>query len=197
MQIVMAVLRRLRTRLATFRAGRILRHGKDLHIGARSRIWAPNGIRMGDGVYIGKDVHIEANCEIGNYCLIANRVAIVGRNDHDFRAVGVPVRYAPWIGHQEDAGRSIVRIGDDVWIGFGAIVLTGASIGKGCVVAAGSVVVSEIPPYSIVAGVPAKVIGSRFDNASIERHELGIRGGVFRLSERGYGSCVIQPARLD
>lgn len=54
-----------------------------------------------------------------------------------------------------------IFIDDYVWIGVGAIVLQGVKIGKGAVIAAGSVVTKDIEPYSIVAGVPAKVIGKR------------------------------------
>jgi acetyltransferase-like isoleucine patch superfamily enzyme len=54
-----------------------------------------------------------------------------------------------------------ITIEEDVWFGFDAIVLPGAVIRKGCVIGAGSVVTDEIPEYSIAAGVPARVIGSR------------------------------------
>ena len=54
-----------------------------------------------------------------------------------------------------------VTIGDDVWIGFGACVLPGVSVGRGSIVAAGAVVTKDVPDWTIVGGVPAKVIGSR------------------------------------
>lgn len=153
---------------------------------------------MGDQVYLGKDVHIEANCRIGNYCLIANRVAIVGRHDHDFSAVGFPVRFSPWVGSRrfpsQYADEKVV-IEDDVWLGYGTIVLTGVTVGRGSVVAAGSVVTRDIPPYSIAAGVPAKVISKRFeDQATIDRHEAAIRDGQFHFSEKGYDHCFIEPS---
>ncbi|AGX87445.1 acetyltransferase [Candidatus Symbiobacter mobilis CR] len=91
-----------------------------------------------------------------------------------------------------------VVIESDVWIGFGAILLTKVTIGKGSVVAAGSVVTCDVPPYSIAAGVPARVIGRRFeDDTSIVLHELAIKNGKFTFSERGYDYCVIQPALLN
>lgn len=190
--------RRFQTKIKAFACRKVLTHGHDFHLGARTRIWAPERIVVGNHVYIGKDVHVEANCDIGDFCLIANRVAIVGRHDHDFSAVGFPVRYAPWVGSRRFSAsfpdeKAILE--SDVWIGYGAIVLTGVVVGRGSIVAAGSVVTKSIPPYSIAAGVPARVIGQRFSDAAvIEKHEAAIRDGRFVLSEVGYDECVIEPA---
>ncbi len=57
--------------------------------------------------------------------------------------------------------REFVRIEDDCWIAANTVILAGVTIGKGSVIAAGSVVNKDVPPYSVVAGVPAKVIKSR------------------------------------
>jgi acetyltransferase-like isoleucine patch superfamily enzyme len=194
---LLAFARRVRTKIKAFACRKVLTHGRDLHLGANTRIWAPHQVTIGDNVYLGKDVHIEANCRIGNYCLIANRVAIIGRHDHDFSAIGFPVRYAPWIGSKHTQSRYIEEqavIEDDVWIGYGSIVLTGVTIGRGSIIAAGSVVARDIPAYSIAVGVPAKAIGRRFPNEStIERHEASICNGRFRFSELGYDDCLIEP----
>lgn len=201
LNLALAVYRRFRTRLTLLRSKKIRSVGKDLHIGTNTRLWAPTSITIGKGVYIGKDVHIEANCHIGDYCLLANRVAIIGRHDHDFSAVGYPVRFSPWIGSERLASQYIneqATIEDDVWLGFSAVVLTGVTIGRGSIVAAGSVVTRDIPPYSIAAGVPAKVIGQRFrDHATIALHESAIRYGRFRFSERSFDHCLIEPALQD
>ena len=195
---LLAVARRLQTRIKAFTCRKVLAYGDNLHLGARTRIWAPERVTLGNHVYVGKDVHIEANCEIGDYCLIANRVAILGRHDHDFSAIGFPVRYAPWVGSrrfpsQYASEKAIIE--SDVWLGYGAIVLTGVIVGRGSIVAAGSVVTKDIAPYSIAAGVPARVIGQRFANAAmIEQHEAAIRDGRFELSEVSYDDCVIEPA---
>jgi virginiamycin A acetyltransferase len=69
-------------------------------------------------------------------------------------------------------------IGDDVWIGFGAVVLSGVTIGRGAIVAAGSVVISDVQPYEIVAGNPARHVGRRFTDADITVHELAVYGRV-------------------
>ncbi len=192
-----AFLRHARTTLKTVGKSSYLHTGRGLHIGAGTRIWAPSCIEIGDSVYIGKQVHIEANCEIGDFCLLANRVAIVGRHDHDFTAIGYPVRFAPHVGsrrlpspHKSDKA----VIGCDVWLGYGAIVLTGVVIGRGSIVAAGSVVTKDLPPYSIAAGIPARVVGQRFSNQmKIDEHERAIQAGCFVFSERGFDHCVIAP----
>lgn len=196
-----AALRRLRTGWAVQRAGSVLQAGEDLHIGRGSRLWAPQRLRIGQGVYLGKEVHIACNAEIGDYVLIADRVALVGRNDHDFRAVGIPMRFTPQVSPtmaempaHVDPARHLVRVEDDVWLGFGCVVLSGVTIGRGAVVAAGAVVSRDVAPYDIVAGNPARPVGRRFDDAQcIAEHERRIRTGTFRLSERGDAHWVVQP----
>ena len=174
-----------------------LTYGTDLHIGKGTLLWAPVRMTIGHHVYIGKHVHIEANCEMGDYCLLANNVAILGRHDHDFTAVGYPVRYAPWIASKRIPSRYIdekVVICNDVWLGYGVIVLTGVTIGRGAIVAAGSVVTHSIQPYTIVAGVPAKPVGQRFTSRmDVETHEAAIERGNFSFSERSYDHCRIEP----
>ena len=197
MNRIVALIRRMQTRLLTRGKGRYLSFGHDLHVGRGTRLWAPKFLRIGSGVYIGKQVHIEANCEIGDYCLLANRVAIVGRHDHDFSAIGFPVRYSPCVGSRRFPSpyadeKAVIE--SDVWLGYGVIVLTGVTVGRGTVKAAGSVVTQDLAPYSIAAGVPARVVGQRFsDPQTIQKHEKAIEDGRFVLSERGFDHCLIRP----
>ncbi|WP_159931152.1 DapH/DapD/GlmU-related protein [Oceanicoccus sp. KOV_DT_Chl] len=175
--------------------------GKGLHIGKTPLFWAAEKITIADNVYIGKDVNIECNCQIGSYVLIANRVALLGRMDHDFRVKGIPVRFSPWVGSKKNlspfSGDKVV-IEDDVWLGYGVIVLTGVTIGKGSIIAAGSLVTKDIPPYSIAAGSPVRVIKKRFEReADILEHEALIATGSFKFSERGFDHFVIEPGRYD
>jgi acetyltransferase-like isoleucine patch superfamily enzyme len=152
--------------------------GPRFHIGIGSKIWAPRDLRIGANVYIGKLCTIECDGEIGEDVMIANAVGIVGRYDHDFRAVGVSIRNAPWVGERrpdEDGERNRVAIGDDVWIGYGAIILSGVRIGRGAIIGAGSVVTKDVGPYAIVAGNPARKIGMRFPAEAVGRHEAGLR----------------------
>jgi acetyltransferase-like isoleucine patch superfamily enzyme len=68
-----------------------------------------------------------------------------------------------------DAVRGRTRIGNDVWIGYGAILTAGVTVGDGAVIGAGAVVTKDVPPYAIVGGVPARIIRKRFDDETIER----------------------------
>jgi acetyltransferase-like isoleucine patch superfamily enzyme len=130
-------------------------------------------LEIGSNVYLGKRCTVEVDGRIGSGTLIANNVGIVGRRDHDHRQVGVPIRLAHWCGDGDGAYlRTQVDIGDDVWIGYGAVVLAPVTIGRGAIVAAGAIVTSDVAAYEIVAGNPASRIGRRFDNEQIKRHEL-------------------------
>lgn len=64
--------------------------------------------------------------------------------------------------------KGAIIVDDDVWIGYGATIMSGVHIGQGAVVAAGAVVTKDVPPYAIVGGVPAKVIKYRFEPEMIE-----------------------------
>jgi acetyltransferase-like isoleucine patch superfamily enzyme len=101
---------------------------------------------------------------IGDGVLIADAVGIIGRTDHDHRQMGTMVRRSTWVGDDPERLSTPVDIGWDVWIGYGAIVLGGVTVGPMSVVAAGSVVTRDVPPNSIVAGNPAKVVGTRFED---------------------------------
>jgi acetyltransferase-like isoleucine patch superfamily enzyme len=148
--------------------------GRDVHIGLLSVLWAPRSLQVEDSVYIGKYCTIQVDGRIGKYTMIANNVGIVGRHDHDFHCVGKPIRLAPWIGDGHVSalkGDGLTLIEEDVWIGYGAIILSGVSVGRGAIVAAGAVVTHDVPRYAIVAGVPARVTGHRFTDEEIRRHE--------------------------
>ena len=195
----LAIMRRLRTYIKKFGKSRFLSAGKGLNIGKGARLWAPNRIDLGENIYIGKDVTIECNCKIGSYCLVGNNVAFVGRADHDFRAIGIPVRFSPWSGVDKMLTKeNSIVVGKDVWVGYGAIILTGVTIGDGAIIAAGSVVTRDVPKYTIVGGNPAEKLANRFSTEEeIENHEEGMEKGNFVFSERGYEHWRIEPFKVD
>jgi acetyltransferase-like isoleucine patch superfamily enzyme len=147
--------------------------GRGIHVGPGTIISSSSGLSIGDGTYIGKGCTIQVSGSIGRGTLIANRVGIVGKLDHDFSAIDFPIGFAPWIGAPGSGllGTDTVTIGEDVWIGYGATVLSGVTVGRGAVVAAGSVVTKDVPSYAIVGGNPARMLANRYDADQIEQHE--------------------------
>ena len=115
--------------------------------------------------YMGPGCWICPNVTIGNYVMLANECAVLG-GDHVWGKPGVPIIFS---GRPPLAPRTVIE--DDVWIGFRCTIMAGVRIGKGAIVAAGSIVTKDVEPYSIAGGVPAKPIGKRFSNpADIEIH---------------------------
>lgn len=109
--------------------------------------------------------------KIGAFCSIARGVQIQEYN-HKYSNLSTSFlnrRNDPssTITANEIESRGSIFIGDDVWIGVNAIILTGLTIGTGSIVAAGSVVTKNVPPYSIVAGNPARVIRNRFKDEKL------------------------------
>ncbi len=147
--------------------------GRGIHVGPGTIISSASGLTIGDGVYIGKGCTIQVSGSIGRGTLIANRVGIVGRLDHDLSAIDFPIGFAPWIGRPGSGllGMDQVVIGEDVWIGYGAVVLSGVTVGRGAIVAAGSVVTKDVPAYAIVGGNAARILANRYDPEQIEEHE--------------------------
>jgi acetyltransferase-like isoleucine patch superfamily enzyme len=112
---------------------------------------------------------------IGRYCSIADKVEILLGGNHrtnwgttyPFSALRELWPSAP-VTEDYHTSRGDVRIGHDVWLGSGAIILSGVTVGHGAVVAAHAVVTKDVPPYGIVGGNPAKLIRHRFDEATVE-----------------------------
>ena len=130
-------------------------------------IYSPHkDITFGDRVQFGKNCFIQCDIKFGNSILIASNVSFVGKDDHSINKVGCLI----WDSGRGDSFKTI--IGDDIWIGHGAIIIAGVKIGNGSVIAAGSVVTKDIEPYSIVGGNPAKFIKFRFNEKEIHQHEL-------------------------
>lgn len=103
--------------------------------------------------------------KIGNCCSIADGVTFLLGGGHRLECVSTYPFRGKLVGNVEAMAKGPIVLEDDVWIGYGATVLSGVTLGKGCVVGAGALVCKDIPPYAIVAGVPAKVIRYRFDEA--------------------------------
>ena len=106
---------------------------------------------------------------IGNYCSIAGQVRFLLSGEHLMSKISTyPFQKIMLEGAVESHCKGSIIVGDDVWIGYGCTILSGVRIGQGAVVAAGAVVTKDIPPYSIVGGIPAKIIRKRFESSIIE-----------------------------
>ena len=141
------------TALRRFCGKLMLEHcGKKVNI-EHNAIFSPK-VSLGDYSGIGVNAKIYGRCTIGDYVMMGEDCTIITRN-HKFDRTDVPMMEQ---GFEEEKP---VCIGNDVWIGDRVMIMPGVHIGDGCVIGAGSVVTRDIPPYSVAAGVPAKVIRSR------------------------------------
>ena len=118
--------------------------------------------------------HRAPHLEIGSYCSIAANVEIMFGGAHHIEFItSYPIGYAkPFVGETPrndcvDDAHAEVRIGHDVWLGRGALIIGGVTIGTGAVIGARAVVAKDVEPYAIVVGNPARQIRSRFTQSEI------------------------------
>lgn len=142
---------------------------KNLHnFTTNGLIRKPDNVEVGKGTYGNLVVYNDVNdvyLKIGNYCSIANNTIFLLGIDHNFKkSSSYPYMQMLIDGKYRDAvSKGDIIVDDDVWIGYGATIMSGVHIGQGAVVAAGAVVTKNVSPYAIVGGVPAKVIKYRFE----------------------------------
>ena len=133
--------------------------------------------RLGDYSYVGRESQVY-EAEVGKFTCIGPRVTI-GPGEHPTDRVSIHPMFYSTMGQSNPvivASNSfdempVTVIGHDVWIAQGAILRSGIRIGNGAIVAAGAVVVKDVPAYAIVGGVPSKVIGYRFDEERRQKLE--------------------------
>ncbi|RME32826.1 MAG: antibiotic acetyltransferase [Deltaproteobacteria bacterium] len=135
--------------------------GAEVFIGKGSKLLVPTEI--GDGTRINGSCIAKGAGKllIGKYCAIGDGVRFITSN-HNLRSVAIQYALQRQIGLPPAVAENMhISVGHDVWIGDGAILLPGISVGSGSVIGAGSVVTKDVDPYTVVAGNPARVIRKR------------------------------------
>jgi acetyltransferase-like isoleucine patch superfamily enzyme len=137
-------------------------------------------IIVGDYTYFDQHISLAVftpndRIEIGKFCSLAKDVAIFGGGNHMMtRATTFPFKWLsakaqPDERYTDATSKGVTIIGHDVWVGYGATILSGVKIGDGAVVGAQAVVAKDVPAYSIVVGNPAQVIRYRFKPETVKR----------------------------
>lgn len=137
----------IRGELLVFGHGGSIQIGETSYVGEDSRIWSAASITIGSRVLIAHGVNIHDN--------ISHSLSAASRHIHFMQIVSS--------GHPtllDDVPSAPICIEDDAWIGFNSTILRGVTIGRGAVVGAASVVTKDVAAYTVVAGNPAKVIGT-------------------------------------
>lgn len=129
--------------------------GKNVTIYEGLKIIRPENFVIGNnsGINYGGYFDASGGVNIGNWVRMGSKVTIISSN-HNMNKRDVLIKH-------QGTNYSPVTIGDDVWISCNATILSGVTVGKGAVIAAGAVVTKDVPEYAIVGGVPAKVIKYR------------------------------------
>jgi acetyltransferase-like isoleucine patch superfamily enzyme len=138
--------------LEMLRDGR-LQIGPQVHLEPGVWLTGSGRLTIGEGTFLNLGVQVAAIDEvtIGRHCMFANGCFVTDGN-HRFDDPELPV---PWQGF---TSKGPTRIGDNVWCGANVVVTSGVTVGERCVVGANSVVTSDLPPFSIAAGAPARVL---------------------------------------
>lgn len=156
--------------------------GKNIKIGYPVNITFAKNVHMEDNTVLRSGASIQNNRNehvyIKKYTVVSMNVTIVTNNHRS--TVGIP-QCLLGASHINDTSRDIT-IGEDVWVGTGAAILSGGDLGRGCIVGACSVVTKPVPPYALVVGSPAKIVGVKFTIDQIIEHEKALYPASERMN---------------
>lgn len=132
---------------------------------------------IGDYSYVGRNSRV-IHADVGKFCSISGTVRL-GMGTHTLDKLSTSPIFTErhnstkhqWTDRQMVNPFKRVTVGNDVWIGTGVMVMGGVTIGDGAVIGAGAIVTKDVPPYAVVAGVPAKIIRYRFTDEQIHTLE--------------------------
>jgi acetyltransferase-like isoleucine patch superfamily enzyme len=159
--------------------------GRWVHLGAGNKLRCHEGnLRIGDKCVFGKDNVVNAylDIEFGGSTIVADWVYVCDF-DHVFADIHTPIK-------DQGIVKSPVRIGPDTWIGTKVTVLRGVTVGHGSVLAANSVINRDVPPMSVVGGVPAKVIKNRVDVFEAGAARRAALADIARKTARAVGESA-------
>lgn len=128
-------------------------------------------VKIGYATTLGYNNVLAGEITIGKYCQLGGDVALHATN-HPISSMTTYINNSLFQGELKGLKEeNEIVIGNDVWIGHGVIIVGNINIGNGAILAAGSVITKDVPPYTIVGGVPAKIIKKRFSNQIIQEIE--------------------------
>lgn len=146
--------------------------GKKVILGPKIKFYGIKHLSVGNNVTIGYDCILmcsKANIIIGDDVMFGPRVTVI-TGSHRIDVLGRTMKSITEKEKLPENDKDIVFEGDN-WICSNSIILKGVRIGRGAVVASGAIVTKDVPPYSVVAGVPANVIRMRFGKEEIQKHQ--------------------------
>lgn len=151
----------------------------------RRAYWRRQKYEIGDASFIYRNVFFQGKVVVGKRCCFSDNCLMNGGSEgirigddvmiapncvlvafgHEYQDLEIPMISQPWT-------YGTIVIEDDVWIGANCTITQGVTLGRGCIVGAGSVVTKDVARHSIVGGVPARVIGSRLDTTATKTRRL-------------------------
>lgn len=176
-----------KTEFAEFGQGSVIE--STIHVASPQSVFIKENVRLRHGLNI-----INAAKEkvvIGSHCVLAPHVTII-TNSH--RSTVGKTQFQLSCTHENDKSGDVI-ISEDCWLGANTTILQGVTLGRGCIVGAGAVVTQNMPPYAIVAGVPAKIIAATFSKEDILEHEAKIYPAEERMREEEVNALFNGPLK--